>query len=104
MRVPQYSDIKNHYVSLLTVGSAEKLKKFHLHLFLKFQSHSITKMGKKLVVKRAFFEKIGLDTLFKSFKLLVGKNAHVADVADHSVKYRQLIVFKIRIKIKKITS
>ncbi len=35
---------------------------------------------------------------------LVGKNAHVADVADHSVKYRQLIVFKIRIKIKKITS
>ena len=65
---PQHSDIKNHYVSLLTVGSAEKLKKFHLHLFLKFQSHSITKMGKKLVVKRAFFEKIGLDTLFKSFK------------------------------------
>jgi len=25
-RVPQHGDIKNHYVSLLTVGSAEKLK------------------------------------------------------------------------------
>ncbi len=49
-------------------------------------------MGKKLVVKKAFFEKIGPDTLFKSFKLLVGKNAHVADIADHSVQYRQLII------------
>jgi hypothetical protein len=36
MRVPQHSDIKNHYVSLLTVGSAEKLKNLDIWIPKKY--------------------------------------------------------------------
>jgi hypothetical protein len=38
LRVPQHSDVKHHYVSLLTVGSAEKLIKIKMFNFSKFFS------------------------------------------------------------------
>ncbi len=63
-------------------------------LFFKNVKRTVLLFMKKgdSVYKGRCKEGICPDTFFKSFKLLVGKNAHVADVASHSVQYRQLII------------